>query len=96
MDVENGGSENLELSFRFAEEKDTALVLEFIRALARYEKMENLVTADEATLREQLFRKKNAEALFAVLNGEEVGFALFFTISRLSSGAPGCIWRICS
>lgn len=67
-----------EIGFRFATEADTALVLDFIRALARYEKMENLVVADEATLRDQLFVKKNAEVIFAVENGEEVGFALFF------------------
>lgn len=66
------------ISFRFADEKDTPLVLEFIRALARYEKMENLVVADEAILRDQLFVKKNAEVIFAVENGKEVGFALFF------------------
>ncbi len=78
MGMEKSGSENLDLSFRFAGEKDTDLILGFIRALARYEKMEDLVIADEATLREQLFTKKNAEVLFAVLNGEEVGFALFF------------------
>lgn len=67
-----------EVSFRFAEESDTALVLEFIRALARYEKMENLVVADEATLRDQLFVQRNAEVIFAVEDGVEVGFALFF------------------
>lgn len=67
-----------ETTFRFAEEKDTGLVLEFIRDLARYEKMENLVVADEATLRDQLFVKKNAEVIFAVEDGIEVGFALFF------------------
>lgn len=66
------------ITFRFAKESDISLILEFIRALARYEKMEELVIADEATLREQLFVKKNAEVIFAVENGAEVGFALFF------------------
>ena len=36
------------------------------------------VVADEATLADQLFQKKNAEVLFALENGREVGFALFF------------------
>lgn len=66
------------VSFRFAEAKDTPLVLDFIRALARYEKMEDLVVADEETLRDQLFVKKNAEVIFAMEDGVEVGFALFF------------------
>ena len=68
----------MDVTFRFATEPDTGLILEFIRELARYEKMENLVVADEDTLRDQLFVKRNAEVLFAVENGREVGFALFF------------------
>lgn len=64
--------------FRFANENDTGLVLEFIRELAAYEKMEELVVADKATLHDQLFAKKNAEVIFAVEDGMEVGFALFF------------------
>lgn len=66
------------VSFRFAEEKDVALVLRFIRELARYEKMEHLVVADEATLRDQLFVRGNAEVLLVMANQVEVGFALFF------------------
>ena len=68
----------MELTFRFAREADTPLVLEFIRRLADYEHMLDQVVADEATLADQLFQKKNAEVLFALENGKEVGFALFF------------------
>ena len=63
---------------RFADARDTALILEFIRALAAYEKMSDLVVADEALLREWIFEKKKAEVLFAMEDGREVGFALFF------------------
>lgn len=66
------------LTFRSATEQDTGLVLQFIRALAEYEKMLDLVVADEALLEDQLFRKKNAEVIFAMEDGKEVGFALFF------------------
>ena len=69
---------SLEIQFRKAEEKDTALVLAFIRELAEYEKMEDQVVAQEDVLRDQLFAKKNAEVVFAVVDGHEVGFALFF------------------
>jgi len=68
----------MELTFRFAQEQDTPLILEFIRALADYEKMLVLVVADVDTLADQLFRQKNAEVIFAVEDGKEVGFALFF------------------
>ena len=68
----------MELTFRFAREADAPLILQFIRGLAEYEKMLDLVVADEATLADQLFRKKNAEVIFALEDGKEVGFALFF------------------
>ena len=64
--------------FRTAQEKDTALILNFIKELAEYEKMSDQVVADEKLLREQIFEKKNAEVIFAVEDGIEVGFALFF------------------
>ena len=66
------------LTFRLAEERDTPLILDFIRRLADYEHLLDQVVADEATLADQLFGKKNAEVLFALENGKEVGFALFF------------------
>lgn len=68
----------MHVQFRKAEEKDTALILAFIRELAKYEKMEDQVVAQEDVLRDQLFTKKNAEVIFAVADGHEVGFALFF------------------
>ena len=64
--------------FRFAEEEDTPLILQFIRELADYEGMLGEVVADEATLKEWIFRKQKAEVLFVLADGQEVGFALFF------------------
>ena len=69
---------NDKVDFRCAERKDTALILRFIRELADYEKMLDEVVADEATLEEWIFDKQKAEVLFAVADGREVGFALFF------------------
>ena len=48
-------------AFRFAEEGDTPLILQFIRELADYEGMLSEVVADEATLKEWIFRKQKAE-----------------------------------
>jgi len=67
-----------ELTFRYAAESDTPLILQFIRELAEYEHMLDQVAADEAALADQLFRQKKAEVLFALEDGKEVGFALFF------------------
>ena len=66
------------LIFRNAERKDTALILQFIKELADYEKMLDEVVADEATLETWIFDKQKAEVIFAVVNGKEIGFALFF------------------
>lgn len=63
---------------RQAERKDCVLILSFIKALADYENMSDEVVADEALLEEWIFDKQKAEVIFAVENGKEVGFALFF------------------
>ena len=66
------------LTFRMAESEDTAKILRFIRLLAEYEHMADQVVATEDELRRQLFDDHRAEVLFALLDGEEIGFALFF------------------
>lgn len=66
------------MDFRYAERKDTALILQFIKELADYEKMLDEVLADEQTLEEWIFDKQKAEVIFALDNNREVGFALFF------------------
>ena len=58
--------------------EDVGLVLGFIRELAAYEKLENEVVAEEATLSQQLFQKGRARAVIAEYRGEPVGFALYF------------------
>lgn len=68
----------MNLTFRNAERKDTLLILQFIKELADYEKMQNEVVADEATLETWIFDKQKAEVIFALQDGKEVGFALFF------------------
>ncbi|MBC7796553.1 MAG: GNAT family N-acetyltransferase, partial [Pyrinomonadaceae bacterium] len=69
--------ENFEI--RFAVENDVALILQFIKDLAEYEKMLDLVVATENGLREELFgANKSAEVIFGEHEGKPVAFALFF------------------
>lgn len=68
----------MKLDFRFATREDVPLVLSLIRELARYERLEHEVVADEATLERELFDERGAEVVFAVVGRREVGFALFF------------------
>jgi GNAT superfamily N-acetyltransferase len=63
---------------RKAERQDVPLLLEFIKGIAQYEKMENEVVASPDVLEREMFEDNRAEAVFAVVDGREVGFALYF------------------
>ena len=66
------------LAFRAARREDVPLILEMIRALAEYEQLLSEVVATESVLEEWLFDKEKAEVLFPMLEGKEIGFALYF------------------
>ena len=66
------------MQFRYAEEKDVPLILQFIKDLAEYEHMLDEVVATEELLTEWIFQKEKAEVIFVLEDGKEVGFALFF------------------
>lgn len=66
------------MDIRYAKKEDTALILRFIKDLAAYEGLADEVVATEETLREWIFDKQKAEVIFALHDGKEVGFALFF------------------
>ena len=66
------------ISIRPAVPGDEQIILSFIRALADYEHMSDQVVATPELLREWIFEKKKAEVVFALAEGREVGFALFF------------------
>lgn len=68
----------MKFTLKFAEEKDTKIIFSFIKELAKYEQLQNEVSATEEMLREQLFEKKYAEVVLAWLDEEAIGFALFF------------------
>ncbi len=66
------------MTIRKAGKKDVPLILAFIKGIAKYEKMESEVLATEGLLNEWLFKKGIGEVIFAMENGKEVGFALYF------------------
>lgn len=74
---------------RPAKREDTALILQFIKALAEYENMKDLVMATEDILEEYIFNQKKAEVIIAEYNKEPVGFALFFSNFSTFLGRPG-------
>jgi len=76
------------LIIRFAQKKDIPLILEFIKELATYEKIQDSITISEKILYEHLFQKKYVEVLIAELQKNPIGFALFFYSYSGYQGKP--------
>jgi len=75
---------------REATREDVPLVLEFIRALAEYERLSHEVVATEEMLASALFGPRPvAEVIIAMLGSEPAGFALFFHNFSTFLGRPG-------
>ncbi len=64
---------------RPATSEDTALILHFIRELAIYEKAEHQVLATQDSIRATVFADDSrVDALICELEGEAIGFAVYF------------------
>lgn len=74
---------------RFAGENDIPLILQFIKELAEYEKMADLVTATEEGLRKSIFDESHAEVVFCEYENVPAGFCLFFHNYSTFLGKPG-------
>jgi len=74
---------------RFAEEKDIAIILEFIRGLAEYEHLLDMVEIKETDLKKYIFEKKLIEVIIGEYDGTPAGFALFFHNFSTFLGRPG-------
>jgi len=69
---------------------DVPVILALIRELAEYEKLLDKVVATEASLRGDLFGDRQyAEVLLGRLDGQLVGYALFFHNYSTFVGKPG-------
>ncbi len=78
------------LSLRLATQHDVPQILRFIRELAEYEKLLDMVVADEAKLTATLFGDKPyAEVVIADYAGQPAGFALFFHNYSTFLAKPG-------
>jgi GNAT superfamily N-acetyltransferase len=78
------------VTIRRAEAHELPQILAFIRDLAEYERLAHECVATEQRLRDSLFGPKPyAEVVFACLDGEPVGFALFFHNYSTFLAQPG-------
>ncbi len=67
-----------QIIFKYAKESDVPLILKYIKELADYEGLLNEVVATEEILQEWIFEKKSAKVLLGEVDGEPMGFALYF------------------
>lgn len=80
----------MSFSIRQANPKDVPQILQFIRDLAVFEKLENEVVATESLLSDYLFgEKKVASVIIGELAGQAVGMALYFYSFSTFLARPG-------
>ena len=78
------------ISIRPAAPADVPLILTFIHELATYEKLAHEVVATERDMHDALFGDRPIiETVIASLDGEPVGYALFFSTFSTFLGKPG-------
>lgn len=83
-------SQDIDLVIRPATKSDIPALLELIRELAEYEKLTHIMVATEEQYNEALFGNKPvAEALMAFVDGQAVGYAIFFHNFSTFLGRPG-------
>jgi GNAT superfamily N-acetyltransferase len=77
-------------AIRMAEPQDAGTILRLIRALAKFENLLDEVRATEADIRRDGFGpERKFECLLAEIDGEAVGFALFFVNYSTFEGRAG-------
>ena len=67
-----------EIEIKIAEKNDSPIILEFIKKLAEYEKLSHEVTATVDSIKNGLFKERDAEAIIAYYRNEPAGFAIYF------------------
>jgi GNAT superfamily N-acetyltransferase len=79
-----------QIQIRAATPQDVPVILTFIHELATYEKLAHEVVATDADMHSALFGVRPViEAAIARLDGEPVGYALFFPTFSTFLGKPG-------
>ena len=78
-----------EITIRLATREDAALIESFIRKLATYEDALYRTTVTPELVEEWMFEKQKAEVAFAMIDGKEAGFMLFYECFVAFRGKPG-------
>lgn len=86
----SGETSRIKVNIRIATQKDVPIILRLIKELAVFEKMSQEVIATEESLHKSLFGDRPyAHVLLAEVDGEAVGYALYFFNFSTFLGKPG-------
>lgn len=78
-----------DFKIKFAEKKDSSLIVKYIRDLATYENELKDVYVTQEILEKYMFDRSGAEAIIGINKGNPVGFALFHNSFSTFLGKPG-------
>lgn len=78
-----------QLVIREAVVDDSQLIVDYIKKLAVYEKMEDDAVATAEQIRKTIFEQQYAHVLIAECDGHPIGFVLYFFNYSTFAGAPG-------
>lgn len=81
-------TKNPDFSLQMATPKDAQLIVSFIKKLAKYQKMEDLVISTPKSI-EKLLKEKLGEAIFGIYKGDIIAFAYFHQKSSAFTGRKG-------
>lgn len=65
-------------NIRKANKNDSKLIFDYILKMAKYEKLEHMVSGDYKLIEKWVFEEKKAEVIIITHNNMDVGFALYF------------------
>jgi len=78
-----------DMILRKANREDSPIILNFIKALAEYEKLSDAVSATPEQLETTLFDQNAAKVILAEVDGQPAGFALYFYNYSTFLAKPG-------
>jgi len=79
----------MNITYREARKGDESLIVDFIRAIAEYERLADEVQITETDVNRWVFDAGLVNVIFAQVDGQEVGFALYFYNFSTFTGRPG-------
>ena len=79
----------MNITYREAGKGDAPLIVEFIRAIADYEKLSDEVKVTDADIDRWVFEENLVNVILAQVDGKDVGFALYFYNFSTFTGQPG-------